>query len=267
MARRKRHEEQNNSERWLVSYADFITLLFAFFVVMYSISSVNEGKYRVLSDTLTNAFVTPVQSQNPVQIGEQVRSLVPQPGEFSSAEPVAVEPIDQVPDQNEEAAMNRIRAVLNLALQPFIDQELVKVTRTERGIEVEMQSEMLFKSGSASLSRSAFKALQDVAAIVKSVPNKINVEGHTDNVPIKTITFPSNWELSAARAASVVHVLAKLGVESPRMAATGYGEYQPIEENDSAEGRQSNRRVAMIIMAGEYERQSGRIGNAARDSR
>lgn len=125
-----------------------------------------------------------------------------------------------------------------------------------------MRSEMLFKSGSASLSRAAFSVLKDVAALVKSVPNKINVEGHTDNVPISTLTFPSNWELSAARAASVVHVLAKLGIESPRMAATGYGEFQPIEENDTEEGRQSNRRVALVIMAGEYERRTGRIGSA-----
>ncbi|MCP5417710.1 MAG: flagellar motor protein MotD [Chromatiaceae bacterium] len=261
--RRRKREEQSNTERWLVSYADFITLLFAFFVVMYSISSVNEGKYRVLADTLTNAFDAPVQSPNPVVVGEAVRTLIPQPGEFADLAPVEVTPVERLPDQNDTAALYRIQANLNLALEPFIDQELVKVTRTERGIEVEMQSEMLFKSGSASLSRSAFKALQDIAAIVRSVPNKINVEGHTDNVPIKTISFPSNWELSAARAASVVHVLAKLGVESPRMAATGYGEYQPIQENDSEEGRQANRRVALVIMAGDYEREVGRIGRAS----
>jgi len=266
MARRKRQEEQENNERWLVSYADFITLLFAFFVVMYSISSINEGKYRVLSDTLTNAFVTPAQSLNPVQIGEQVRSPIPQPGEFAAPEPVAVQPVEGVTDESDDSALARIQANLNLALEPFIDQELVKVTRTDRGIEVEMKNDMLFKSGSASLSQIAFKALRDIAALIKSVPNKINVEGHTDNVPIKTITFPSNWELSAARAASVVHVLAKLGIEPPRMAATGYGEYQPIEENDSEEGRQSNRRVALVIMAGEYERKSGRIGKTTGNS-
>lgn len=266
MARRRRPEEQNNNERWLVSYADFITLLFAFFVVMYSISSINEGKYRVLSDTLTNAFVTPAQSLDPVQVGEQVHSIIPQPGDFATPEPITVEPMESQPEESEESALYRIRANLNLALEPFIDQELVKVTRTDRGIEVEMKSEMLFKSGSAALSRGAFGVLKSVAALVKSVPNRINVEGHTDNVPINTISFPSNWELSAARAASVVHVLAKLGIEPPRMAATGYGEHQPIEENDSEEGRQSNRRVALVIMAGEYERKLGRIGTASGDS-
>lgn len=266
MARRKRQEEQSNHDRWLVSYADFITLLFAFFVVMYSISSINEGKYRVLSDTLTNAFVTPAQSLEPVQVGEQVHSLIPQPGDYATPEPVTEEPAERLPDESDELALDRIQANLNLALEPFVDQELVKVTRTDRGIEVEMKSEMLFRSGSASLSRSAFTVLKDVAALVRSVPNKINVEGHTDNVPINTITFPSNWELSAARAASVVHVLAKLGVEPPRMAATGYGEHQPIEENDSEGGRQSNRRVALVIMAGEYERKSGRIGKASGDA-
>ena len=130
MARRRRPEEQNNNERWLVSYADFITLLFAFFVVMYSISSINEGKYRVLSDTLTNAFVTPAQSLDPVQVGEQVHSIIPQPGDFATPEPITVEPMESQPEESEESALYRIRANLNLALEPFIDQELVKVTPT-----------------------------------------------------------------------------------------------------------------------------------------
>jgi chemotaxis protein MotB len=108
---------------------------------------------------------------------------------------------------------------------------------------------MLFESGSARLSREALKALRNVILIVKPLPNMINVEGHTDNVPISTISFPSNWELSAARAASVVHYFAKLGVASERMAAIGYGEFRPLSSNATAEGRKNNRRVNLLIMA------------------
>ena len=117
-----------------------------------------------------------------------------------------------------------------------------------------MKSKMLFSSGSARLSRDVLNVLKGMADIIKPLPNQIRVEGHTDNVPIKTVSFPSNWELSAARAASVVHLFTRYGVDSRRMAATGFGEFRPIAANEQEEGRQKNRRVAMVIMAGEHER-------------
>lgn len=270
MPRRKREVEQSNHDRWLVSYADFITLLFAFFVVMYSISSINDGKYRVLSDTLVKAFVEPVKSVDPVQLGDEMRSLVPTVGEYPSLEPATTSPQPEevaAPDQGPGVApptLDTIRENLEHVLAPFMDQELVTMTQTDRGIEVEMRSKMLYKSGSARLSASAYKALRDVAGILKGLPNKIHVEGHTDDIPINTISFPSNWELSAARAASVVHLFTKLGVDSTRMAATGYGEFQPIADNATEAGRQTNRRVSLIIMAGERERVSGRVGKSSR---
>ncbi|MCW8890929.1 MAG: flagellar motor protein MotD, partial [Sedimenticola sp.] len=229
--RRRRHEEHENHERWLVSYADFITLLFAFFVVMYSISSVNDGKYRVLSSTLTEAFVSTARSLEPIQIGEEIRELEPQVGDLTIIEPTPPDLSHQDPLEDESQGssvvdtktMDAVKNDLSTSLSEYTDQGLVNVTRTDRGIEVEMKSNMLFESGSARLSREALKALRKVILIVKPLPNLINVEGHTDNVPIKTISFPSNWELSAARSASVVHYFAKLGVESSRMAAIGYG--------------------------------------------
>ena len=273
MARRKRHEEQDHRERWLVSYADFITLLFAFFVVMYSISSINEGKYRVLSSTLTGAFVTPAQSLDPIQIGEQVRTQMPVAGEYAAPKSWAgksnslnslesardVPPHAQAPVTGKPLAA--VEEELTENLSGFIDKDLVSVNRTDRGIEVEMKSKMLFPSGSARLSRDALDVLKGVATIIKPLPNQIRVEGHTDNVPIKTVSFPSNWELSAARAASVVHLFTRYGVDSGRMAAIGFGEFRPIAANDQAEGRQKNRRVALVIMAGEHERMLGNIAD------
>ncbi|MES9898395.1 MAG: flagellar motor protein MotD [Sedimenticola sp.] len=261
MARRKREEEHENYERWLVSYADFITLLFAFFVVMYSISSVNDGKYRVLSDTLTDAFQTSAQSAEPIQVGEEIKSIVPIKGDFAPSagevEPPPEEVVEPEVDEPYEAPLMilpEIENALNQSLSQFVDQDLVNVTQTDKGIEVEMKSKMLFGLGSSNLSREALNALRDVAKIVKPLPNRIHVEGHTDNLPIRTIVFPSNWELSAARAASVVHFFGKLGVKPSRMAAIGYGEFQPLADNATEAGKQKNRRVAIIIMAARNER-------------
>ncbi|WP_428603129.1 flagellar motor protein MotD [Sedimenticola sp.] len=265
MARRRRHEEHDNHERWLVSYADFITLLFAFFVVMYSISSVNDGKYRVLSNTLTEAFVAPVRSKDPIQVGEEVRTLEPQMGdpvipEQSRPQELSSDPMSEKQGGDSIVEIRTLDAVqdsLSKSLLEYADQGLVNVTHTDRGIEVEMKSSMLFDSGSARLSREALKALRKVILIVKPLPNMINVEGHTDNVPINTISFPSNWELSAARAASVVHYFAKLGVASDRMAAIGYGEFRPLSSNDTTEGRKNNRRVNLLIMSQQMMDSSG----------
>jgi len=264
MGRRRRqsvHEEQDNRDRWLVSYADFITLLFAFFVVMYSISSINDGKYRVLSNTLTDAFLTEATTMDPIQVGELVRSLTPASGEHAAREAPAAESAiiekaqtnteesqEQDP-KNEPRPLKAVKEDLASALEGYISKDLVEVTQTDRGIEVEMKSKMLFGSGSARLSSGAVTVLRDVAAILTPIKNLIHVEGHTDTVPISTLAFPSNWELSAARAASVVNLFAKLGVGAKRMAAIGYGEYRPVVGNHLAEGRQKNRRVSLIIMA------------------
>lgn len=279
MARKRRQEEHENHERWLVSYADFITLLFAFFVVMYSISSVNDGKYRVLSDTLTDAFLTSAQSLDPIQVGERVRTIEPEAGEFATPErekleaPVTDEKVETPEEQQPPQEQQPLReqpaqevekpetpdveetiADLRSTLSPFIDKELVNITRSDRGIEVEMKSKMLFESGSARLSRDALQVLRNVAEILKPLPNQILVEGHTDNVPIRTIAFPSNWELSAARAASVVHLFTRQGVDSSRLAAIGYGEFRPVGDNDTEEGRHKNRRVALIMMTEQRDR-------------
>ncbi|MCW8847924.1 MAG: flagellar motor protein MotD [Sedimenticola sp.] len=271
MARRRRHhEEHENHERWLVSYADFITLLFAFFVVMYSISSVNNGKYRVLSSTLTEAFVSSARTLEPIQIGEEIRKIEPQIGDLAIIEPAQPDvlpgdPLEEASQGNSIVATKTLDAVksdLATSLSEYTDQGLVNVTRTVRGIEVEMKSNMLFESGSARLSREALKALRKVILIVKPLPNLINVEGHTDNVPIKTISFPSNWELSAARSASVVHYFAKLGVDSSRMAAIGYGEHRPLSSNETLEGRKNNRRVNLLIMAQQLENKTNSSGES-----
>ena len=267
MARRHKHEEHENHERWLVSYADFITLLFAFFVVMYAMSSVNEGKYRVLSDAMVAAFRSPNKSLSPVQVGELVRSPpVKQQVPVTVPQPIVI-PVqvlreqpgkgDDGPDQLEgqepgapAADREQVAGQLEKSLGDLIDRGLIEVRRAEEWVEVEIKTSILFPSGSAKLVEGALPVLKDLSEILKEFPNPIQVEGFTDNVPINTEVFPSNWELSAARAASVVHVSTKQGVRPERMVAVGYGEHRPAADNGTAEGRSRNRRVVIVIATG-----------------
>ncbi|HEB59879.1 MAG TPA: flagellar motor protein MotD [Gammaproteobacteria bacterium] len=245
MARRRRAEHHENHERWLVSYADFITLLFAFFVVMYSISSINEGKYRVLSDTLVAAFKTPPKSPQPINVG---KTAEPSGAVGKSAEPAHIQ-LPPKPAVPTEARMAEISERVTQALAPLIDQNLVKVTRNKLWVKIEMDNRLLFEVASAELNSQAIPALEKLAHELATLPNYIEVEGHTDNIPIRNTIYPSNWELSAARAASVVRLFMDAGVAPERLAAIGFGEFRPLADNGSATGRRRNRRVAIVILA------------------
>lgn len=263
MARRKKHEEHENHERWLVSYADFITLLFAFFVVMYSISSVNEGKYRVLSETLNAVFSEPARSKNPIQIGEISRGQgeeSPQPGE--PPEPSYQIELPEIPlrpppaDADDVKTINDLSQQLTSALSELIESEDVIIKKGDDWLELEIKSRVLFQSGEARLERAAVPIIGEVADILQSSANPIQVEGFTDNKPINTPRFPSNWELSAARAASVVHLLDRYGIQPDRMSAIGYGEYKPVADNSTEEGRQKNRRVVLVVLGRDGSRRN-----------
>lgn len=254
MARRRRkknsHEQdEENLERWLVSYADFVTLLFAFFVVMYSISSVNEGKYRVLSETLNAVFEETERSLDPIQVGEIARSPVSSGDSIPTADEV-VEDALEVPVEPpiETTEKPTISEKLEQVLLENIDGDEIEIVTEGDRTELRMNSKMLFASGNAKLSDKALVVLKKVASVVQTTDLGIQIEGHTDNIPIKTAMFPSNWELSAARAASVVHFLASSDIDASRLAAVGYGENRPIASNRTAEGRQKNRRVTMVLL-------------------
>ena len=270
MARRKHHEEHANHEAWAIPYADLMTLLLAFFVVMYAISSLNEGKYRVMADALTTAFggaprtITQVQVGN-MQIqggGHDTPSVIRSPSMTGGAMadptqlpsmashmrmPVSAHNREQL--ERAERQLGQIANRLSEALAPLVKQGVITVRRTELWIEVEINSDILFGTGSAALGADARETLGKLADVLLDAPNGVRVEGHTDNLPIATAQFPSNWELSAARAASVVHLFADHGVQPQRLAMVGYGEFRPRESNDAAAGRNRNRRVMVIILA------------------
>ena len=264
MARKRKHEEHENHERWLVSYADFITLLFAFFVVMYAISSVNEGKYRVLSSALVSAFSHPQKTIEPIQYGTPLRSPIIQheslfkDDQFKNESTVESPGVDHrmMPTPKEMADMQKLADEIEYNLKPLIDQELINVTKTNQGLEIEIKSNILFASGAAVLSLQALAPLKKIAAVLAKVPNDINVEGYTDNVPISTANFPSNWELSAARAASVVRLFTQSGLQATHLKAIGFGEHQPIADNTTELGRGKNRRVAIMVLNRPEEKRS-----------
>lgn len=248
MARERRRrfddEEGDSRERWVVSYADFITLLFAFFVVMYALSTINEGKYRVLSNSLLSAF------------GRQQVGPVPADLPSGSVAPATVVPRGVPMKPRNAEAVRREREHLTSvardilkALAPLVEQGKVRVTQTPRGVTVEINASVLFAPGDARLSGSSIAALRAVADVLKNDDHSIQVEGHTDSVPIRNASFPSNWELSAVRASAVVRLFIDGGIAEERLTAVGHGATRPVESNDTAEGRLRNRRVSLMILS------------------
>lgn len=258
MARRRRirQEEPQNHERWLVSYADFITLLFAFFVVMYSISSVNNTKYQNLTHALDQMFHRQQEQQmeQPIPVGQPRTSI--EPIILENPTPEETLKRQQLSDEilQERRQLKHVSDDMEEILAPYIEDSLVAVKRHDFWIELEMNSELLFASGEAALSPKAIPVIHKVADVIKPIPNVVNVEGHTDNVPIDTVEFPSNWDLSSARATSVVRELINSNISPMRLSAVGYGEFHPIADNNTARGRFKNRRVVLVLMSQAFAR-------------
>ena len=243
MARQLRYETPDNLDRWMVSYADFITLLFAFFVVMYAISSVNEGKYKIFSTSLITAFgnrgtprqeaVSPTSEQDML-----LKSLV------------ARRDAKQVEQQNKQRAyMQSVAKNLNHAMEPLITSGQVSVSQTSRGVVLDIKASALFNEGDAELQGNSIKTLAEVARILGEGDQAVEVEGHTDDTPIKNKRFPSNWELSSARASSVVRLFIERGVAETRLTVVGSAANQPVAPNNTPDGRARNRRVIVTILS------------------
>jgi chemotaxis protein MotB len=247
MARRKRQEEHDNHERWLVSYADFITLLFAFFVVMYALSTVNEGKYRILSDSMSSAFRN-VQTNTSSSLITTVQPI-PIVQKASSAAKV-----QEATKQRQREKMRNVAKDILEVMAPLIEQGKVRVIETSRGVTIEINDSILFSPGQALLEPALIKAMRAIADVLVPTDFPITIEGHTDNVPIKTSQFPSNWELSAVRATTVLRLFADAGVGADRLTAIGYADTRPVEPNLLADGRARNRRVTILIDAAVAEK-------------
>lgn len=253
MARKRKLEERENHERWLVSYADFITLLLALFVVMYAVSQFNEGKYRKMADSLVTALGA--QPDHPIReliVSEPTPSSPVRPP--SEEEDRAIKKARRLAEaqRRQQEAMEVIARDVVAAFQPFsslIENGQVRVIPSTRGLAVEINARVLFAPGQAVLEQNSARVLEAVAQVLKDNDYPIQVEGHTDSIPIVTDKFPSNWELSAVRASSVVRLLIGSGVEAARLTAVGYGENRPVDSNDTEDGRTRNRRVTVMILS------------------
>lgn len=277
MARKRlhQHEEHLNHEAWAIPYGDLLTLLLAFFVVMYAISSINEGKYRVVADALSAAFGGAPRSIKPIQVGQvQLRggdfdhpSMIDTGARRGPAPKVPVEipmPLHRqdrfetsasAPAQNahsEQAAQQQLQALgdkIEQALSSLVENGLVRVRRGRNFLEVEIQSDLLFPSGVATPTATALDTVRKLGSVLRDAPNAIRVEGYTDDQPIRNAQFRSNWDLSTARAVNVLYELIDVGIAPARLAAMGYGEHQPIADNRTSQGRARNRRVDLVILA------------------
>ena len=232
---KKKHEEHENHERWLVSYADFITLLFAFFVVMYSISSVNVGKYRTVSESIKaalNPIVSPPSSPTPLTLSTNKAALT-------------------APDSpgSKEVVVRKLRNLVK-GIKASPQLAMVRITEKENGdIVITIPDQLLFNSGEAAVRPEALRFLEGLGTAIVELNRYARIEGHTDNVPIRTAQFPSNWELSSTRAVMVVRVLSELyGVPADHLSAVGHADTRPVTANSDAEQRAKNRRVEVVIM-------------------
>ena len=259
MARKKKkHEEEpENMERWLVSYADFITLLFAFFVTMYSISRVDGKKLGSAVESLQRALGSVVA----VQMSQREAGAFPI---SNSAMVISITPIQEAKGKGQASSGEREafekmakeiqRGVENLSgdgsgsNKGSIGQ--IKFIIEKRGLVIRISEHIFFNSGEASIRPEMIPILNILAQTIEKIPNHIRIEGHTDNVPINTSKFPSNWELSTSRATTIIrYLLDHFDYEPGRLSATGYAEFYPVEANKTSEGRLQNRRVDFVILS------------------
>jgi chemotaxis protein MotB len=256
MAKRKQRHEEHPDERWLVTYADVLTLMYVLFMVLFSISVVNTSRFELLKESLSDAFnsglaaggasvlesspgtPSPVVSTPTGRIAPEVPSVGGV--NISEASPGQILETSQL-----EAAERAIRERLEQAGM----QDKVSLSVTERGLGVRLETDgVLFDSGRAVLKPEGARLLAPIATSLRGLPNPIRVEGHTDDAPIATAQFPSNWDLSAIRSSAVVRTLVGSRIPDARVQVAAYGDTRPIADNRTAAGRSANRRVEIYVL-------------------
>lgn len=257
MSRRKKHPEHVNHERWLVSYADFITLLFAFFVVLYSSAQVDKRKVGRLALAIQVAFqqmgvFDTSNTQIPLSDSEAVpfsKVQVVENSERTTDMERFVQPMKGMLVPSSNTPLKDIQAELEKALAPEIQRRVVEVKARREGLVISLREIGFYESGSATLRASSRDALNRLAAILEKRSESLRIEGHTDNIPIHNARFASNWELSTSRASELIRVFVeRYRMDPARLSAAGYAEFHPVAANDTAEGRARNRRVDIVVL-------------------
>jgi chemotaxis protein MotB len=246
MARKKQPPEHENHERWLVSYADFITLLFAFFVVMFATSQTDKNKAKAVEDSVNKALadgslssmVVTMFGGAPKDKGKG-NAQMHGPG---GAEKIAEKPPGQV------AELLPSLKVLSKELEEEIKSGKIQITMEARGLVISFRQAALFPSGTATVLQDALQPVSKIAKAIREIPNPVRLEGHTDSVPIHNDLYQSNWELSAARSIALMRLLTEDGVPVEKLSIAGYADNAPAESNATEEGRARNRRVDVVVL-------------------
>ncbi|HIJ81720.1 MAG TPA: OmpA family protein [Desulfuromonadales bacterium] len=253
MALKKEPEPHVNHERWLVSYADFITLLFAVFVVLYAMGQSDKKKVEEVMQSLQQSFgMTAAGSPSPKVNVISSKAVAPIPAikPEVSITPMGKQRGGQSKVKAEERDFHQIKSSVEAYLVKQGAKDKVSLEITRRGLIVSLKEAGFFESGQAQIKPSAYELINTISEIMTQYNNPLRVEGHTDNVPISTSQFPSNWELSTARATNgLKYLIANFDVDPDRISATGYAEYRPIASNTTLEGRAKNRRVDLVMLS------------------
>lgn len=247
MARRKKHEEKENHERWLVSYADFITLLFAFFVVMFASSQSDKGRAQQVSESVKKALE---ENQIATAIAGILGGTADQKG-LGNAQMRGPGGTQKISKETAQTMMElqASHQFLTRELQHQIEQGKLIVNLTPRGLVVSLQEAAFFPPGDDTVSADAYDTLQKIAEAIRQLPNPVRLEGHTDSVPIHNTRFRSNWELSAGRSIAMMEFLAEeFDIPRDKMAIAGYADTVPVADNGTPEGRARNRRVDIVVL-------------------
>jgi chemotaxis protein MotB len=269
---KKAAEKAPNHERWVISYADFMTLLLATFVVLYAVSSINVSRYREAAEAFSNVFNGKVIVEHRGK-GAQPNGIFehnPAPIKLPMARPLTPPPPNapKVPDKVRErvAKLNQAYANLTHLLHDVIATGQVHIAHNGLSVVIDINASVLFQSGSADLTTSALGVIDQIGWVLKDLPYAIQVNGYTDDAPIHTAEFDSNWELSAVRAMSVVRRFVSDGVNPAQLVGAGYGQYHPIASNDTPEGMAKNRRVSIVVVSADNDEPAGGTGPQAATS-
>jgi chemotaxis protein MotB len=247
MSRKKKQAEPENHERWLVSYADFITLLFAFFVVMFASSQTDKGKAQQVSDSVKKAL-------EEKQVAAAVALILGgTEGKKGPGNAMLKGPGGTKTSGKDRAKMTeelkQSLMVLHARLQAEIEAGKMEITLEPRGLVLSLREAAFFPPGEDAIAPATYPIMEKIAEAIRKLSNPVRLEGHTDSNPIHTSRFRSNWELSAARAIAVLELLAgRFDLPRSRMAVAGYAETVPVASNDTPEGRARNRRVDIVIL-------------------
>ena len=238
--------EEHIDESWLIPYADILTLLLALFIVLFASSTVDKAKYESIMEAFKSELTgTKIENKDS---GLSIKPSDKESDEKTDQQEQATAPVVEEAQSKEEIELEQLKQQLTKYIEDNNLQAVITLQDTKRGVEISLKDVILFDPGKADLKAISFKTLDVLVGLSKTVNNPISIEGHTDNVPIKNSKYQSNWELSSARAVSVLHFFESKNIAKERLQFVGYGEYQPLFPNDTKEHKQANRRVNIVIL-------------------